>query len=69
MESNLKTRSNNEKDSSSNNKSSNNAKGKRISFSQESDISIFTKENNRLLSPVNNIININYFSLHIDLIS
>jgi len=52
MESNLKTKSYNERDNSSNNKSSINTKGKRISFSQESEISFFTRENNKFFSPV-----------------
>ena len=52
MENNSK--SNNEKDNSAiNNKSSINIKAKRISFSQESEISDFTKENNKFnFSPV-----------------
>ena len=57
MENNSK--SNNEKDNSAtNNKSSINIKAKRISFSQESDISFVTKENNKFFSPVINKINI-----------
>lgn len=54
MESNSKSKSINEKekDNSINNKSTNNIKGKRISFSQESEISAFTKENNKYFSSV-----------------
>ena len=51
MENNSK--SNNEKDNSATNKSSINIKAKRMSFSQESEISDFTKENNKFnFSPV-----------------
>jgi hypothetical protein len=59
MENNSKTKSNNDKDNSSNNKSSNNMKGKRISFSQESEISEYTKENHRLFSPIHTYCNTN----------
>jgi len=59
MENNSKTKSNNDKDNSSNNKSSNNTKGKVNSFSQESDISEFRKENHRLFSPIHTYYNSN----------
>ena len=53
MENSSKTKSNNDRDNSTNNKSSINIKAKRISFSQESEISDFTKENNKFnFSPV-----------------
>ena len=58
MENSAKTKSNNDRDNSTNNKSSINIKAKRISFSQESDISFVTKENNKFFSPVINKINI-----------
>ena len=52
MENNSKSKSNKERDNSATNKSSINIKGKRTSFSQESEISDFTKENNHYFSPV-----------------
>ena len=56
MENNSTAKSNNgkdkDKDNSTSNKSPANIKAKRISFSLESDISIFTKENNKFFSPV-----------------
>ena len=51
MESNSKSKSI-DKDNLTNNKSTNNIKGKRISFSQESEISNLTKDNNKFFSPV-----------------
>ena len=54
MDCNSKRKSIKDKDSSSNNKSTNNIKGKRISFSQESELSDFNKDNNRVFSPVIN---------------
>ena len=59
MENNSKTKSNNDKDNSSNNKNSHNMKGKRNSFSQESEISEYTKENHRLFSPIHTYSNTN----------
>jgi len=61
MDNNSKTKSINDKDTSSNNKSTNNIKGKRISFSQESEISDFNKDNNKIFSPVINKFHIKTF--------
>jgi hypothetical protein len=56
MESNSKNKSNIDKDNSTdnNNNISRNMKGKTLSLSQESDLSEFIRENNKLSSPVNN---------------
>ena len=56
MESNSKNKSNIDKDNSNdnNNNISRNMKGKTLSLSQESDLSEFIRENNKLSSPVNN---------------
>ena len=62
MENNSKSKSNKERDNSATNKSSINIKGKRISFSQESEISFYTKDNNKFFSPVINKINIILYS-------
>ena len=65
MDSNSKKKSINDKDNSSNNKSTNNIKGKRISFSQESEISDFNKDNNRIFSPVIKKFHIKTFLLNL----
>ena len=53
MENFSKIKPNNDRENSANNRSSINIKAKRISFSQESEISDFTKENNKFnFSPV-----------------
>jgi BRCT domain type II-containing protein len=56
MESNSKNKPNIDKDNSTdnNNNISRNMKGKTLSLSQESDLSEFIRENNKLSSPVNN---------------
>lgn len=56
MEFNSKNKSNIDKDNSTdnNNNISRNMKGKTLSLSQESDLSEFIRENNKLSSPVNN---------------
>ena len=59
MENNSKKKSINDKENSSNNKSTNITKGKRSSFSQESEISEYAKDPNRLFSPIHTYYNSN----------
>ena len=62
MENFSKINPNNDRENSANNRSSINIKAKRISFSQESEISFYTKDNNKFFSPVINKINIILYS-------
>ena len=62
MENFSKIKPNNDRENSANNRSSINIKAKRISFSQESEISFYTKDNNKFFSQVINKINIILYS-------
>ena len=62
MENFSKIKPNNDRKNSANNRSSINIKAKRISFSQESEISFYTKDNNKFFFFFFNKINIILYS-------